>query len=128
METIESEENCKNYFKLKYKDLVRELNTHWKKNDRFKPRTIRNSQFFCEKDERQKVVSMKVTGRCFITVLGPRTRSDLAVYSIKVFDRETMKKINEISNLIDKPEYLVFSPKYNTLVAKVISLNQKNLN
>ena len=43
----------------------------------------------------------------------------MAVYSIKVFDRLTRKKINEISNLIDKPEYLVFSPKYNTLVAKV---------
>ena len=84
MELIEAGENCSNYYKLKYKELARELNTHWKKNDRFKPRTIRNGQFFCEKDERQKVVSMKVTGKCFITVLGPRTRSDLAVYSIKV--------------------------------------------
>ena len=46
-------------------------------------------------------------------------RSDLAVYCIKVFDRNSQKKINEISNLIDKPEYLVFSPKYNILAAKV---------
>ena len=43
------------------------------------------------------------------------------MYSIKVFDRNSQKKINEISNLIDKPEYLVFSPKYNILAAKVTS-------
>ena len=84
---LDSEETAKNTFKLQYKNIARDLNTYWKKNDRFKPLTIKNSQYFCEKDERQKVVSMKVTGDCFITVLGPRTRSDLAVYSIKVFDR-----------------------------------------
>jgi len=115
---LDSEDTPKNYLKLQYKNIARDLNAYWKKSDRFKPLTIKNSQYFCEKDERQKVVSMKVTGNCFITVLGPRTRSDLAVYSIKVFDRHTRRKINEICNLIDKPEYLVFSPKYNTLVTK----------
>ena len=106
------------FYKSKFKELTRSLNRCWKKSDKFKPLTIRNNQYFCERDERQKVVSIKVTGSCFITVLGPRTRSDLAVYCIKVFDRRTKRKINEISNLIDKPEYLVFSPKYNILVAK----------
>ena len=108
----------KKFYKSKFKQLTRSLNGFWKKSDKFKPLTIRNSQYFCERDDRQKVVSIKVTGSCFITVLGPRTRSDLAVYSIKVFSRRTKTKINEISNLIDKPEYLVFSPKYNILVAK----------
>lgn len=112
------QQSVRNSFKLKYRDVAKDLNNYWKKNDRFRPLTIRNGQYFCEKDERQKVVSMKVTGSCFITVLGPRTRSDLAVYTIKVYDRHCKRKINEISNLIDKPEYLVFSPKYNTLVAK----------
>lgn len=106
------------FYKAKFTELTRNLNRCWKKSDKFKPLTIRNNQYFCERDERQKVVSIKVTGKCFITVLGPRTRSDLAVYCIKVFDRRSKTKINEISNLIDKPEYLVFSPKYNILVAK----------
>lgn len=119
IEALEEEELIvKNTFKIKFKDIAKDLNSFWKKNDRFKPLTTRNTAFFCQKDERQKVVNMKVTGDCFITVLGPRTRSDLAVYSIKVFDRNSQKKINEISNLIDKPEYLVFSPKYNILAAK----------
>jgi hypothetical protein len=26
--------------------------------------------------------------------------------------------VNEITNLVDRPEYLVFSPKYNLIVAK----------
>jgi hypothetical protein len=30
---------------------------------------------------------VQVAGDYFLTVLGPRTRSDLAVFSIKVFDR-----------------------------------------
>ena len=115
---LDSEESSKNSFKLKYRDIARDLNTYWKKNDRYKPLTIRNGQFFCERDERQKVVSMKVSGDCIVTVLGPRTRSDLAVYTIKVFDRHTKAKINEVCNLIDKPEYLVFSSKHNILVAK----------
>jgi len=107
-----------NTFKLQYRSLAKQLNIFWKKNERFKPLTVRNNQYYCEAGSRQKVVSMRVTGSCFITVLGPRTRSDLAVFSIKVFDRRTREKINEISNLIDKPEYLVFSPRYNMLVAK----------
>ena len=112
------EETLKHGCKGVYKNLAKDLNMFWKKNEKFKPLTQRNGQYFCEKDERQKVVSMKVTGDYFITVLGPRTRSDLAVFSIRVFDRNTKKRINEISNLIDKPEYLVFSPKYNILVSK----------
>merc|ERR1711942_67417 len=93
------EETLKHGCKGVYKNLAKDLNMFWKKNEKFKPLTQRNGQYF-------------------ITVLGPRTRSDLAVFSIRVFDRNTKKRINEISNLIDKPEYLVFSPKYNILVSK----------
>jgi len=104
--------------KMIYNSVAKELNMFWKKNEQYKPVTRRNGEYFCERDSRQKIVSMKVTGDHFITVLGPRTRSDQAVYSIKVFARNTEKRINEISNLIDKPEYLVFSQKYNMMVAK----------
>lgn len=106
--------NCKSI----YKNLAKELNVFWKKSEQYKPLTRRNDGYFCEKDARQKIVSMRVTGDFFITVLGPRTRSDQAVFTIRVFSRETENRVNEISNLIDKPEYLVFSPKYNVLVAK----------
>ena len=75
MEALEAEELIvKNTFKIKFKDVAKDLNSFWKKSDRFKPLTTRNSSFFCQKDDRQKVVNMKVTGDCFITVLGPRTR------------------------------------------------------
>jgi len=114
----EEEERLRPTCKAAYRAIAKELNTFWRKNDKYKPKTERNSQYFCEKDERQKIVSMRVTGEHFITVLGPRTRSDPAVYTIRVFSRSSRSKLNEIGNLIDKPEYLVFSPRYNLMVAK----------
>ena len=42
-------------FKLRYRDLAKSLNTFWRKNDRYKPVTTRNTAFFCERDDRQKV-------------------------------------------------------------------------
>lgn len=105
---------CKKLFK----DCANELSMYWKKSQRYRPKTIRNSSYFCERDERQKIVSFKVTGDHMITVLGPRTRSDLKVYAIKVFDRGTQQLINEIPDMLDRPEYLVFSAQHNILVTK----------
>ena len=33
--------------------------------------------------------------------------------------RRTESCVTEITNLVDRPEYLVFSPKYNLIIAKV---------
>lgn len=101
-----------------WRDCSKELYKYWKKDFRWRPKTIRNSSYFCERDERQKIVSFKVTGDHVITVLGPRTRSDLKVYAIKVFDRGTQQLINEIPDMLDRPEYLVFSAQHNILVTK----------
>lgn len=40
-----------------FRAIARELNTFWRKNDKYKPSTQRNSQYFCQKDDRQKIVS-----------------------------------------------------------------------
>ncbi|XP_023335344.1 uncharacterized protein LOC111706663 [Eurytemora carolleeae] len=106
------------YSKSLYKKLARELNQFWKRSDRWEPTVTRNSMFFCQKQKNQKIVSLKVAGDHIVTVLGPRTRSDDAIFTIKVFDRQSEACIHEISSLSDKPEYLVFSSKYNLLVAK----------
>ena len=67
-------------------------------------------------------VNIRVTGEHFLTILGPRTRfeadfyfsnsddirSDPAVYTIRVFSRSTRTLISEVTDLKDKPEYLVF--------------------
>ena len=37
--------------------------------------------------------------------------------------RHSEKCVNELTNLTDKPEYLVFSTKYNLLVSKVKKLD-----
>jgi len=105
---------CKNL----YKNLARDLNNYWKRSDRYEPTVTRNLKYFCAKLENQKIVSLKVTGDHIVTVLGPRTRSDQSIFSIKVFDRQREVCVNEISCLPDKPEYLVFSSKYNLLLAK----------
>ena len=44
---LDSEDTPKNYLKLQYKNIARDLNAYWKKSDRFKPLTIKNSQYFC---------------------------------------------------------------------------------
>jgi len=110
-------ENCKTI----YNNIAKRLNTFWRKSEQFKPKTKRNGGYFCKRAENEKIVSIKVTGDYFVTVLGPRTRSDPAVFSIRVFNRETEEMVTEISDLVDKPEYLVLSPKYNLLVAKAHS-------
>ena len=43
-----------------FRAIARELNTFWRKNDKYKPSTQRNSQYFCQKDDRQKIVSYKL--------------------------------------------------------------------
>ena len=68
-------------------------------------------------------VNIRVTGEHFLTILGPRTRleeififlliqiiirSDPTVYTIRVFSRSTRTLISEVTDLKDKPEYLVF--------------------
>ena len=69
------------------------------------------------------MVNIRVTGEHFLTILGPRTRfeahfypffhsddirSDPTVYTIRVFSRSTRTLISEVTDLKDKPEYLVF--------------------
>jgi len=111
-------ENCSTI----YKNLAKRLNTYWRKSEQFKPQTRRNGAYFCEREPNQKIVNIKVTGDYFVTVLGPRTRSDPAMFSIRVFSREFKEKVTEITELCDKPEYLVFSPKYNIMIAKAHSV------
>jgi len=106
------------FCKTLYKELARDLNSYWKRTNLYEPTVVRNQKFFCQRSSNQKIVSLKVTGDHIVTVLGPRTRSDQSIFSIKVFDRHHETCVNEISNLPDKPEYLVFSAKYNILVAK----------
>jgi len=105
---------CKNL----YQELARHLNVFWKRSDQYEPAVIRNSKFFCQKQATQKIVSLKVVGDHIVTVLGPRTRSDQSIFSIKVFNRQSEECVHEISALTDKPEYLVFSAKYDLLIAK----------
>jgi len=114
----EEEERLRPACKKAYRAIARELNTFWRKNDKYKPSTQRNSQYFCQKDDRQKIVSMRVTGEHFLTVLGPRTRSDPPLYTIRVFSRSSQSLISEVTDLPDKPEYLVFSPRHDLMVAK----------
>jgi len=114
----EEEERLRPACKKAYRGIAKELNTFWRKNDKYKPSTQRNCQYFCQRDDQQKIVNIRVTGEHFLTILGPRTRSDPTVYTIRVFSRSTRALISEVTDLKDKPEYLVFSPRHDLMVAK----------
>jgi len=114
----EEEERLRPACKKAYRGIAKELNTFWRKNDKYKPSTQRNCQYFCQRDDQQKIVNIRVTGEHFLTILGPRTRSDPTVYTIRVFSRSTRTLISEVTDLKDKPEYLVFSPRHDLMVAK----------
>merc|ERR1711863_92085 len=114
----EEEERLRPACKKAYRGIAKELNTFWRKNDTYKPSTQRNCQYFCHRDDQQKIVNIRVTGEHFLTILGPRTRSDPTVYTIRVFSRSTRTLISEVTNLNFKPEYLVFSPRHDLMVAK----------
>merc|ERR1711936_1306738 len=114
----EEEERLRPACKKAYRGIAKELNTFWRKNDKYKPSTQRNCQYFCQRDDQQKIVNIRVTGEHFLTILAPRTRSDPTVYTIRVFSRSTRTLISEVTNLNFKPEYLVFSPRHDLMVAK----------
>lgn len=114
----EEEERLRPACKKAYRGIAKELNTFWRKNDKYKPSTQRNCQYFCQRDDQQKIVNIRVTGEHFLTILGPRTRSDPTVYTIRVFSRSSRTLISEVTDLKDKPEYLVFSPRHDLMVAK----------
>jgi len=114
----EEEERLRPACKKAYRGIAKELNTFWRKNDKYKPSTQRNCQYFCQRDDQQKIVNIRVTGEHFLTILGPRTRSDPTVYTIRVFCRSTRTLISEVTDLKFKPEYLVFSPRHDLMVAK----------
>ena len=40
-----------------FRGIAKELNTFWRKNDKYKPSTQRNCQYFCQRDDQQKIVS-----------------------------------------------------------------------
>ena len=42
---------------LHFRAIAKELNTFWRKNDKYKPSTQRNCQYFCQRDDQQKIVS-----------------------------------------------------------------------
>ena len=41
-----------------FRGIAKELNTFWRKNDKYKPSTQRNCQYFCQRDDQQKIVSL----------------------------------------------------------------------
>ena len=44
---------------IPFRGIAKELNTFWRKNDKYKPSTQRNCQYFCQRDDQQKIVSPK---------------------------------------------------------------------
>ena len=47
-----------------FRGIAKELNTFWRKNDKYKPSTQRNCQYFCQRDDQQKIVSFVWKSNC----------------------------------------------------------------
>ena len=47
-----------------FRGIAKELNTFWRKNDKYKPSTQRNCQYFCQRDDQQKIVSFVWESNC----------------------------------------------------------------
>ena len=41
-------------------NVARDLNMYWKKTQNYEPGVTRNVKYFCEKNDRQKIVSIRV--------------------------------------------------------------------
>jgi hypothetical protein len=56
-------------FCLSEQNLARDLNLYWKKTVRFEPGVTRNSTYFCQKNDRQKIVSIRVRRNTVLSTL-----------------------------------------------------------